>query len=607
MKAAPRRTGWWTAGAVALAALVAAVIISSSGGGDGGAGIHAQSGLAVLPFPGTPDASPASQIGFPTLTPRQLVRLEVRGSMSGRHSGHIVAFPGSLGASFVPDHPFVDREHVSVSARLSSANAGRSAGTHGAPELHFGFGVAAPLPAHPNPAALRPARQLLGRTQVFHSRPDLQPPLVTVSGSDPDPRSGDIFLDAQAVQQNGPEILDSQGHLLWFAPLNRGQQAFDVQLQHYRGQPVITYFEGQLVGAHGVGEDVILDRSYRKIATVHAGAGYQADLHEFLLTRRGTALITSYVPVRADLSSVGGSRDGRLLDCLVQEIDVATGQVLWEWHALGHVPITDTEQRRPHPGSGFDYFHINSIQEAPDGNLIISARNTWAVYEVSRRTGKIIWELGGKRSSFKQGRGVQFEWQHDARLTPAGTLTLFNNAGTPREERQSSALTLKLDTGTMKASLVRRVTHSPPVMAGSQGNVQPLSGGNTFVGWGSEPFFSEYDATGRQVFDARFPRPTQSYRAFRYPWVGQPNTSPDVSVLRTGTGVTAYVSWNGATEVASWEMVGGSSPTALHPLLRAPRSGFETTLSAPSAPAVIAVRALDRSGQVLGTSSVVAG
>lgn len=602
-KGAPRRTGWWIASAVASVAIVVAVIVSLSGGGHS---IKSE-GLSVLPFPGTPDASPRTQIAFPTLTRSQLGNVTARGTASGPHPGRIVTVPDGRGVAFVPTQPFADGDRVSVRAALSSQSAGATAGAPGASELRFDFGVAAPLPEHVRPAVERPARQLLGKTQLFRSRLDLHPPTLTLSGPDPDARSGDIFLDAQGVRQNGPEILDSQGGLVWFAPLGPGQQAFDVQMQRYRGQPVITYFQGQLVAAHGIGEDVILDRAYRRIATVRAGSGYQADLHEFLLTSRGTALITTYVPVHADLSSVGGPRNGRVLDGVVQEVDVATGQVLWEWHALGHVPLSDSELSHPHPRSAFDFFHINSIQELPDGNLLISARNTWAVYEVSRRTGRIIWQLGGKRSTFKSGAGVQFEWQHDARLQPDGTLTLFNNAAMPREERQSSALTLKLDTGSMTASLVRRITHTPPVLAGSQGNVQPLANEDTFVGWGSEPFFSEHDSSGRQIFSAHFPRPTQSYRAFRYRWDGRPSTTPDLSVTRTAAKLTAYVSWNGATEVASWELLGGSSSAALHPLTRVPRRGFETALSVTSAPAQIAVQALDRAGHVLSTSSVLAG
>jgi len=597
-KATPRRTGWWIAGAVALVAAAAVVaVIAGSGSGTS----KATSGLSGLPFTDTPDASPRTQIAFPTLRRSEIVSVTARGSTSGEHAGRIVRLPGGGGPAFAPDHPFADGERVSVRAELSSASAGAAAGAPGSRTLSFAFSVSAPLPQHPRPAVAGLAQQLLGKTQSFHSRPDLHPPVVMTSGVDPDTTSGPIFLDAQAVQQNGPEILDSQGRLIWFMPLSAGLQAFDVQVQRYRAQRVLTYFQGSLTGAHGVGEDIILDAAYRRIATVHPGEGYAADLHEFLLTSRGTALMTVYVPVRADLSSVGGPRDGKVLDGVVQEVDVRSGKVVWEWHALGHVPLSDSELR-PGRGGTYDFFHINSIQQLPDGNLLVSARNTWAIYEVSRRTGKIIWQLGGKRSSFKQGTGAQFQWQHDARLHPDGTMTVFDNAATPREARQSRAVTLKLDMGAMSASLARSITHSPPVLAGSQGNVQELANGNTFVGWGSEPHFSEHDRSGRQIFSGRVPRPTQSYRAFRFQWEGRPSAPPDLSVLRTGTGVTAFVSWNGATAVSSWELMGGSSPGALRPLVREPNSGFETPISTSQAPLYLAVRALDRTGHVLGVT-----
>ncbi len=559
-----------------------------------------QKHLAVLPFPGTPDASPRSAIVFMTLKPAQVRHVSVQGSRSGQHAGRIVALPRGGGTSFVPERAFMDGERVAVHAELASADAGRAAGVPGARALDYDFSVAAPLTARQRAVV---ARDPPPATQTFRSRPDLHPPVVGTTGANPDTTSGDIFLDTQAVQQNGPEILDSQGKLIWFSPLPAGQQAFDVQVQRYLSQPVLTYFQGWLVAAHGVGEDVILDRSYRRLATVHAGAGYQPDLHEFLITDRDTALITIYARVRADLSSVGGRRDGRVLDGIVQEVDIRTGQVLWEWHALGHVPLTDAELGRGH--GAFDFFHINSIQELADGNLLISARNTWAVYEVSRRTGNIIWQLGGKRSSFKLGHGAGFEWQHDARLGSDGTLTLFDNAATPKEERESRALTLRLDKHAMTATLLQSYEHSPPVLAGSQGNMQLLANGNAFIGWGSAPNFSEHDRDGRQIFSAHFPRPTQSYRAFRFPWSSKPSAPPDLAVVRQGAGLTAYASWNGATDVASWELMGGSTPSTLRPLTTATRTDFETAITTRTSAPYVSVRALDHAGHVLGEAKVV--
>ncbi len=492
---------------------------------------------------------------------------------------------------------------------LTSPAAAATVGAQGDGQITFSFTIAATpsttsatTPKGPSTSA-QPA---VPATLSFQSRPDLHAPVVTISKADGDPSSGYVFVDAQNAPQNGPMILDDLGNLVWFAPSPAGESALDFRVQSYHGQPVLTYWQGQVVSSgHGLGEDLILDHSYRTIATIHAGEGYQADLHEFLITSRDTALITVYQTVQADLTSVGGSINGSVFDSIIQEIDIKTGRLLWEWHALGHVPLSDSYVGKPTAGSPYDFFHINSIQETADGNLVISARNTWAVYEIERSTGAIAWELGGKESSFKMGTGTGFEWQHDARLQPDGTLTVFDDAAAPNEESQSRALRLGLDTKTMSATLLSSYTRTPSLLAGSQGSMQVLPNGNVFVGWGDQPNFSEFTPGGELIFDAKFPGGLQSYRAYRYPWTGQPAAPPSVSVITAAGGqVTAYVSWNGATEVARWQLLAGPAPDDLSPLTTVAAAGFETVISATTSLPYLAVSALDSSGQVLVTTPV---
>jgi hypothetical protein len=443
-------------------------------------------------------------------------------------------------------------------------------------------------------------------TQSFRSEPGLHPPDVTVT-SDPDTTSGDILLAPYDTPQPGPMILDSRGRLVWFRRLRRGP-ATNLEVQRYRGHEVLTWWQGVFSGQGRAvaGQDMVLNSSYRTVAVLHAGHGYVADPHEFQITPQGTALIDAWVPVRADLSRVGGPSRGTVLDCVVQELSIPSGRVLWEWHSLGHVPLSASYAGRPAGSSPYDYFHLNSIQQLPDGNLLISARNTWAVYKISRSTGRVLWTLGGKHSSFTMGPGTGFEWQHDARLHADGTLTLFDDAALPQEEPQSSAKALAIDTQTMRASLVRQYDHSPPVLSGTQGSAQLLPGGDVFVGWGSQPYFSEYSPSGRQIFSGSFALGVESYRAYRFPWTGRPATKPAMAVSRqAGARPWVYASWNGATQVTAWRVLGGPNPGALHPLGQpTPRQGFETVIRPDSAPAYLAVQALGRGGGVLATSTV---
>jgi hypothetical protein len=442
-------------------------------------------------------------------------------------------------------------------------------------------------------------------TQHFHSAPNLRPTVVTVT-SDSDRTSGDIFLTPQNAPQVGPMIVNGEGRLIWFDPLKNGSSTYaatNFEVQRYQGHPVLTWWQGTVLGP---GKDVIMNRFYRIVAVVRAGDGYYADLHEFQITSHDTALIDAVHVRHADLTSVGGPRNGTVLNNVIQEVDIKTGRVLWQWDALRHIPVDASyEPYSPHE-LWYDFFHLNSIQQLPNGNLLVSARNTWAVYEISRETGKVIWTLGGKRSNFKLGPGVRFAWQHDARLKADGILSLFDDGsgGTPQAERQSSAQLLRVDMTDRTVSLIHRFTHSPPLLTSASGSTELLPNGDVFVGWGQLPDFSEYAPNGRQIFNGSFPLGVGSYRALRFPWVGLPHTRPSIAVSRGAPGqVRVYASWNGATQVVAWRVLGGSNRSRLRSLgVTARRSGFETSIEVPGGARYFAVQALGSGEKVLGTS-----
>ena len=445
-------------------------------------------------------------------------------------------------------------------------------------------------------------------TQSFHSAPDLHPPPATIT-ADSDHSSGDIFITPYGSGQNGPLILDQRGQVVWFDPI--AGLSLDFRVQRYQGKPVLTWWQGGVNAGHGtiwgLGEDVIANSHYQPIAVLHAAHGDQIDLHEFQITPQGTALYDAYVPVHMSLTRQGGTSNGTVLDCVIQEQDIKTGRLLWEWHSLTHVPLTASEQPAPsNPNVYWDYFHLNSIQQLPDGNLLVSARNTWSVYEISRATGKVLWTLGGKRSNFKIGSGANFEWQHDARMHPGGILSLFDDGSFPQEESQSSAKLLRVNTKTMTAQLYRRYTHSPPLLSNLEGNTQVLPNHDVFVYWGGDPEFSEYAPGGRQIFSGSFPQGVSSYRAFRFNWTGRPLTPPAVASTTASNGTsTVYASWNGATGVASWRILGGTRRGSLQVLMKAvPRTGVETAIKVHQKLRYVKVQALDGRGRIIGTSAV---
>jgi hypothetical protein len=376
----------------------------------------------------------------------------------------------------------------------------------------------------------------------------------------------------------------------------------DFRVQQYQGKPVLTWWQGGVHHGQGQGDGFILDSSYKTVARVKAGNGYQADFHEFQLSRENTAFFVIYEPVRADLRSVGGPKNGSALDGIVQEVDIATGLVLFEWHSLGNIPPSES-YAKPSKKEPFDITHVNSVAEEKNGNLLVSSRDTHSALELERSSGKLLWRLGGKRSNFKMRGSSQFVSQHDIRRLGDGRISVFDNGAPPYPGRPARAIALSVNNGSRVVKLSRSFQRSAGLHSPSQGNVQQLPNGNFMVGWGgSTPFFTEFTSSGKVAFDARYKPTLDSYRAYRFPWTGQPSAPPDVAATSAGGKTQVYMSWNGATEVAQWQVLAGGSPS---PLVKVPRSGFETHATISGSPTTVVAQALGKGGEVLGTSKPV--
>jgi Arylsulfotransferase (ASST) len=443
---------------------------------------------------------------------------------------------------------------------------------------------------------------------------DRTPPVITVLRARPGAARGLIFVAPKTAPSptavQGPEIVDDLGRPVWFHAVVGGDQVADFRVQRYRGEPVLTWWQGQshTGPGHGEGVDYIVDRSYRVIATVNAGNGLAADTHEFRLTPEGTALIVVYHAVPYDLSAVGGPAAGSVFDGIVQEIDIASGAVIFEWHSLDHVALAESHAPVPtDPATTYDYFHINAVNPDEDGNLLIDARNTWAFYKVHRRTGRVIWRLGGTKSDFALGTGVPFAWQHNPLPVDRQTVRLFDNEAAPAVLPRSRVIWIRRDVWNHTATLVRAIEHPDGLSAGSQGNSQELDNGDTFVGWGQTGRLSEFDASGNLLFDASVPAGFDTYRAYRHVWHARPDSPPTATAQRNSDGTTTvHAVWNGATDVARWIVVGGAHPHALRPLESADWNGLDTSITLTTAADHVAVIAQDAAGRVLERSAAVA-
>ncbi len=559
--------------------------------------LPAKGKISVYPAPGVTSAAPRTQISFRGAPADELGKITVTGSRTGPHTGELKAHSDGEGASFLADKRFRPGERVTVETSLDITGA-----QNGRFEIEIG--------RRPKPPPIRPQEPVgkgRGAVQEFVTRPDIIPPAVKINLADPGREDGDIFIAPKGGRgHDGPMIIDDTGRTLWFKKMPKDRVAVDLRAQTYKGKPVITWWQGGLIVGDGRGAGMIYDQRYRRVATVRAANGYPMDLHEFTITPKGTALLMSYDRVIKDLRALGGPRRGIVIAGVVQEIDIKTGLVLFEWHSIDSIGLDEGKAPVPSKEGGqYDYLHLNSIDVDENGDFLLSARNTWGVYKVDRATAKLVWRLGGTKPTFKMGKGTLMAWQHHARWLPDGDLMIFDNGASPRVHDRSRVITVRLDEQAKTAELVSEQSHPRKILSATQGSAEPLPNGNMFVGYGSQRYFAEFDKAGKLVFDAELARGNDSYRAFRLPWTGRPAERPKVVATRSGGQVTASVSWNGATEVARWELLAGSSSSALRPVRSARATSFETTIRASSSARLVALRARDADGEVLGTSAAV--
>jgi hypothetical protein len=561
-------------------------------------------GLAVSPLPDSYDASPQTQISMVGAPASAIGAVSVSGSQTRGHPGRLLAYSQGDGASFVPSVAFAPGETVTVRGRVK-------VGAHEQP-FAFHFVIAHREPVDYSAAVGATVPQDYNEMQHFHSRPELEPPALVVTARSAGGAPGDLFTAPYGGPgPSGPMIFEEDGNLVWFHPLPTKTEATNLQVQQYDGQPVLTWWQGRIPPqGFGQGEEIIDNDAYEEIGRVHAGNGDLADLHEFHITPQGTALLTVFQPIACDLSFLGGPSDGAVTDSLYQEIDLETGLVRREWDSLDHVALSESYSSAN--GSStiwpFDYFHLNSIDQLADGTTLISARNTSTLYELDTLTGQISTRIGGKHSTVKLAPGAATAYQHDASVLPNGTISVFDNGGVPKVHPQSRGLVLAVDAQTHTDDVIAEYDHSaPPLSAGSQGDVQDLEGGNVFIGWGAEPYFSEYSASGQLLFDAHMHGSYQSYRSYRFPWTGAPGGPPAIAATTSAGHTIVYASWNGDTRTTSWQVLAGPTAKQLTPIASAPRSGFETAISVPIAEGYVAVQALSSSGAALGTSRTIAG
>ncbi|TGJ82944.1 hypothetical protein E0Z10_g5821 [Xylaria hypoxylon] len=431
-----------------------------------------------------------------------------------------------------------------------------------------------------------------------------------------------IFMaPANPGQKPTPIILSSKDLSLVYAdPSWNG--GTDARMQFHDGDPYLTFWSGFDQKGHGTGGGVMLDPNYnifKNLTTTGLITG--ADSHDFKMTSDGGAIMNNYHTIYTDLTSIGGPDNGTLLDCAFQEVDIETGEVRFTWKATDHFDLTESLGDEYHDiEGGFDWFHMNAISKTADGNYLISIRHLRTVALISGTDGSRIWQVGGVNNSFKDlsdGKATNFAFQHDARFTDTTEteITLFDNHAMHITSSTSGCtqdctrgVRIALDYDAMEVRLVSEFYHPQSVQAWAQGGYHLLPNGNAILGWGVVPAMTEFDEAGNVVMDVQL-RPwntTESgggplYRVYKFDWVGQPLWQPTCAFVDG----TVYVSWNGATEVASWSLVGGPSHLTMGHITTVEKDGFETSIQLSEEVSFIRVDALTADGKIIGFSNVV--
>ncbi len=591
-----------------LAAFLSLAAVASFGLLAGSASAAKAKPISVFPVPGTPVASDKTTFSFRGLKPKNLGKVTIYGSETKRVGHRRLRHSDGRGVSIVPKKSFQPGETVRVftNKRVMRARNGDFSvriGRFYGNEVGTNPGDPYPLP-----------------TDGLNSRPSLKPPVLDVLVNNQAATAPGMYFSAPRA--DGLTIYDRNGKVRWHQPTGGGKypgrNLVDFRTQTYKGKPVLTYYKGSPTtqGFSQVGQFEILNNKYNPIKRFTTGNGYRPDIHEVRLTNRNTALVLAYRGVLWDMTSVGGPEDGKVMDNVVQEIDIQTGAVLFEWHALGNISLRSAEKQIPEDGSVWDYFHVNAA--SPDGDsILVSGRSQSTLYRIDRKTARVKWRLRGDgikawSNNFQMGPGTSFGYEHDVVRLPNGDISLCDNGDAngygATVNDVSSGLVLRLSTvdGVRRATLVSRFLHPAGETAISQCGMQRQPNGNYVVGWGADKQFTEYTPEGEVVFDATFDTSAvSSYRAYKAQWAGFPQNRPAIFSEANGEGATVWASWNGSTQVTEWKVLTGDSAETLREVATADWADLETRIVVADVDQKVRVVAYDRNGQKLRESALV--
>lgn len=464
-------------------------------------------------------------------------------------------------------------------------------------------------------------------TITYHSAPTLNAQRacenrgVVTHGTDPGTY---LFLSPGGWAGAGAGIFQDNGTLVWWLRTG-GLADHDMTVVNYQGQPYIALWTGygRAGGSYGVGSVTLYNEHYQVAGHISIGNDYGAhgiDLHEFQITPEGDALVGSYTPFHMRVHGHFETVIGYLVEkwSLVRDsTGIHLGTLLFAWNAINDIPLSDSRFGDPGAGRAWDYFHGNGITQAPDGNLLVSGRNTWGIYEISTHRGTrvfdhVFWQVGAVHDS---RLAKPWCYQHDVAALGHGLYSVYDDGGmgpgcvpySTQHPARGLIFSVTTSRRPVRIRLIRAYTHRPAIYTGFTGSTQVLDNGDALIDWANVPEITEYDSSGSDV-KMDLSLSGWSYRGLRFAWDGQPTQPPAVAAQRSGTGTNVWASWNGSTEVAAWQVLGGSDSSHLSRVgTPFTKSGFETGMFVGGHYGTLEVEALNSSGAILATSSPIPG
>ena len=550
----------------------------------------------ISPQPGARLVTPGTTIALRLDGPIALgagdsALFHVAGEESGVHGGALVLADDRETLIFKPEQPFAlgERVKVVIDRGLRTASG----------EVFEGLSLTFAISPKEPTSDLSPAQSLPDELGPQAVSPEL--PAPTVASADPATLPPDLPALTVTTLANG-----TSGGYLFLSTTNRWRPPYYLMIADDAGQPVyykrvgswamdfkvqpnglLTYFQG--------GKFYAMDSSYNIVDTFQPGNGYgAADGHDLQLLPDGHALLIIWDPQPVDMSQIvaGGVPTATVTGVVIQEQDAAKN-VVFQWRSWDHFLITDSYDSVTSPR--VDWTHTNAVELDCDGNLLISSRNLSEITKIDRKSGDIIWRLGGKNNQFTfiNDSPPYFFYQHDIRRLPNGHITLFDNRNSPGNRpdlellpHYSRAVEYALDERAKTATLVWQYRTTPDTFGSVMGNTQRLSNGNTVIGWGSGERLTEGEPDGSTAVEMKLPAGVNSYRTFRFPWHGYPTTQPALAVQFGNQSTTLIMSWNGATDISAYRIYAGDQPHPTTPIATQPRTGFETRVVLNTPPGV---------------------